>query len=164
MSVEQRQTCQGLCTEVGGFFGFHLNNSCPLPVPCFSCTSCTQHHLQSGSVGGFQTSHAYPESFLPKENVFSPAGLCSSHFVWMHIKSLEVWKDLLIEQQRSSYDLILLFLLFYHFFSHIPLSAESDNWRTNPTRLEGTLGTCSEQRQPRLCRTLWTEKLQPFWD
>lgn len=69
--------------------------------------------------------------------------------------SSEVWEDLLIEQQTSSYNLILLFLPFYHFFSHVPLSTGSDKWR-----LEDTLGTCSKQSQPRLCRTLWTEKPQ----
>lgn len=49
--------------------------------------------------------------------------------MWMHIKSPGVWKGLLIEQQSSSYDFILLFIPFHHFFYSIPLSAESENYR-----------------------------------
>lgn len=126
----------------------------PLPVPASPGPHAHSTICRPG-VWGVCRPTVHTQGILCARKICSHLQIMSFSLHGCISSSSEVWEDLLIEQQTSSYNLILLFLPFYHFFSHVPLSTGSDKWR-----LEDTLGTCSKQSQPRLCRTLWTEKPQ----
>lgn len=85
-----------------------------------SCTLCPDTWLIyhsavcSTRAWNVQTCCAYPDSFMPEDDslqkVFPAARICTSHFMRLHIKSLEIWNGLLKEQAELMTSFCCFFL------------------------------------------------------